>query len=73
MHAKEVQPLLEKLKQLPPERIAEVEDFIDFLRARSQGPCVSRKTPSDFPVISVGRWPDGLSLRREEMYGDDGR
>ena len=28
------QALLEKLKALPPERIAEVEDFVDFLRTR---------------------------------------
>ena len=28
------QTLLEKIKQLPPQRIAEVEDFIDFLRIR---------------------------------------
>ena len=28
------QAILEKLKQLPPERVAEVEDFVDFLRAR---------------------------------------
>ena len=26
-----------------------------------------------FPVIDVGPWPEGLSLRREDMYGDDGR
>ena len=26
--------ILEKLKNLPPERVAEVEDFVDFLRAR---------------------------------------
>lgn len=26
--------LIEKLKQLPPERVAEVEDFVDFLRTR---------------------------------------
>ena len=28
------QVLLEKIKQLPPQRMAEVEDFVDFLRAR---------------------------------------
>ncbi len=28
---------------------------------------------SDFPVIDVGPWTEGLSLRREDMYGDDGR
>jgi hypothetical protein len=27
----------------------------------------------DFPVRDVGPWPEGLSLRREDMYGDDGR
>ena len=28
------QAILEKIKQLPPERVAEVEDFVDFLRTR---------------------------------------
>jgi hypothetical protein len=28
------QSLLDKLQQLPPERLAEVEDFVDFLRMR---------------------------------------
>jgi hypothetical protein len=28
---------------------------------------------SDFPVHDVGPWPEGLSLRREDLYGDDGR
>ena len=27
--------LIEKIRTLPPERIAEVEDFVDFLRQRS--------------------------------------
>jgi len=28
---------------------------------------------SDFPVDDVGPWPEGLTLHREDMYGDDGR
>jgi hypothetical protein len=28
------QILIDKIKQLPPQRVAEVEDFVDFLRAR---------------------------------------
>jgi len=32
-----------------------------------------KPTTWDFPVIDVGPWPEGLSLRREDMYGDDGR
>lgn len=28
------QGLIEKIRQLPPQRLAEVEDFVDFLRTR---------------------------------------
>ena len=27
----------------------------------------------DFPIDSWGKWPEGLSLRREDMYDDNGR
>jgi hypothetical protein len=30
-----IRELIEKLEALPPERIAEVEDFVDFLNSRS--------------------------------------
>jgi len=33
----QVQKVLEKLEDLTPERLAEVEDYIDFLRQRDQG------------------------------------
>ncbi len=26
-----------------------------------------------FPTIKLDHWPEDLSLRREDMYGDDGR
>lgn len=29
--------LLAKIRRLPPERVAEVEDFVDFLRLREEG------------------------------------
>lgn len=73
MHAHDIQPLVTKLKELSPEKVAEVEDFIDFLRSRSQARHDRQNQPFDFPVISVGHWPEDLSLRREDMYGDDGR
>lgn len=63
--------LIEKLRELSPERIAQVEDFIDFLRQR-----VKQRSPvsfADFPVDHVGVWPQTLMLRREDLYGDDGR
>ncbi len=28
--------LIQKIRRLPPERVAEVEDFVDFLMARDQ-------------------------------------
>lgn len=34
--------LIAKLKELPPQRVAEVEDFIDFLRARDKGRMLTR-------------------------------
>ncbi len=34
MNNQNEQAALEKLKALPPERVAEVEDFVDFLRTR---------------------------------------
>lgn len=36
MNAQAEQLLLEKLKALPPEQRAEVEDFVDFLAARTK-------------------------------------
>lgn len=29
--------------------------------------------PADLPRHDLGPWPDGLSLRREDLYDDDGR
>jgi len=36
MNARRDDVLIEKLKSLPPEQRAEVEDFIDFLKARRE-------------------------------------
>ncbi len=32
-----------------------------------------KRPPLDFPVIHVDSWSENLSLRREDMYGDDRR
>jgi hypothetical protein len=32
-----------------------------------------KNTTLDLPMIDLGPWPDSLSLRREDLYGDDGR
>ncbi|MBK8759615.1 MAG: toxin-antitoxin system, antitoxin component, Xre family protein [Sulfuritalea sp.] len=31
------QGLIDKIRQLPPQRLAEVEDFVDFLYSREEG------------------------------------
>jgi len=36
MDADPTQTLVAKLRELPPERIAEVEDFVDFLKTRAE-------------------------------------
>ncbi len=66
--------LIEKIQSLPTDRIAEVEDFVDFLKERvRRRKATTSKESLDFPVDDLGPWPDGLSLRREDMYGNDGR
>jgi len=32
-----------------------------------------QRRPLNFPVAHYGPWPSTLSLRREDMYGNDGR
>lgn len=66
------QTLIEKIQALPVEQIAEVEDFVDFLKQRASKKSAQHE-PLDFPTMSVGKWPEDLSLRREDMYGDNGR
>jgi hypothetical protein len=36
MNDRNEQAIIEKLKALPPERVAEVEDFVDFLHTRNK-------------------------------------
>ena len=69
------QALIEKIQSLPVDRIAEVENFVDFLQKqpRQQRKGIAKKEPLDFPVDDLGSWPKGLSLRREDMYDNDER
>ncbi|MCG5516403.1 MULTISPECIES: DUF2281 domain-containing protein [unclassified Ectothiorhodospira] len=73
MHIQKTKTLIDKLQQLPPERIGEVEDFIDFLRSRGYGRRQTTETLQDFPVDHIDHWPEDLGLSRDDLYGDDGR
>ncbi len=43
------------------------------LAIKAERPSRSRKKARALPVLSVGLWPKGLSLRREDWYGQNGR
>ncbi len=73
MHADPTQTVVTRLRELPPERFREAEDFIDFLRSRTKRSARAKTKLLRFPVISVGQWPTNVPMRREELYGDDGR
>lgn len=45
----------------------------ETLERESQGADWLHSDLSDFPVDSYGSWPKDLSLRREDMYGNDER
>lgn len=51
----DIKTLMEKIASLPPERIAEIEDFVDFLRLREQ-----ERAPTAAPALAA-IWdnPDG--------------
>lgn len=44
--------LIDKLKELPPQRLAEVEDFVDFLRAREQSRLTQAATKASEPAFA---------------------
>jgi hypothetical protein len=51
-------------------------DYIASVEMRDAPPRPLPAEPfdvDDLPVHDFGPWPKGLSLRREDMYGDDGR
>lgn len=74
MSMQNAQALIVKIQSLPTDRIAEVEDFVDFLKQRTSLHIIPTSSETlDFPVDDLGPWPEGLSLCRDDMYGDNGR
>lgn len=49
------QGLIDKIRQLPPQRLAEVEDFVDFLCSREEGQrlaqTAARMAEASFAVV----------------------
>ena len=56
MNTRDPQALIEKLKSLPPERVAEVEDFVDFLRTRDEERALTRAITGAAEPALVKLW-----------------
>jgi hypothetical protein len=46
------QALIEKIRQLPPQKLAEVEHFVDFLRAREERRLTEVVTKASEPAFA---------------------
>lgn len=68
------QALIEKIRQLPPQRLAEVEDFVDFLRAREEraiagarlGESLARLDALNLPPLSDDEIAAEIQAARQE-------
>lgn len=50
------QALIDKLHDLPPQRLAEVEDFVDFLRARERDQTLTNAAASASTASFAAVW-----------------
>ena len=48
--------LIEKIEELPPERIAEIEDFVDFIRSREQERALARAAAATSAASFAAIW-----------------
>jgi hypothetical protein len=62
----EEEELLAKIRRLPPERVAEVEDFVDFLRSREQEQQLTRAASqlSETAFAKIWENPDDADYDR---------
>ena len=50
------QTLIEKISDLPPERIAEIEDFVDFIRQRDWDQGLARAAANTSAPVFASVW-----------------
>jgi hypothetical protein len=50
--------LIQKLRQLPPDKVAEVEDFVDFLRAHENDSGLTRSLSKAAESSFATAWDD---------------
>lgn len=61
------QALIEKIKQLPPQRMAEVEDFVDFLRAREDEQRITHAAASASEASFAQVWDNDEDAAYDRM------
>jgi Protein of unknown function (DUF2281) len=61
------QMLIEKIKQLPPQRMAEVEDFVDFLRAREGDRLLTRDAAKASEASFAAVWDNDLDSAYDRL------
>ena len=52
----DAQALLEKIQALPPERLSEVEDFVDFITAREEERALTRAVSAASATAFAAIW-----------------
>ena len=71
--------LLERLKQLPPSRVAQVLDFVEFLTAREEHAAASQRLTEgltkldalNFPPLSENEIEIEIQASRQDRRGDE--
>lgn len=61
------QTLIDKIKQLPPQRVAQVEDFVDFLRLREDELRLSRAAASASEPAFAAVWDNDEDAAYDRM------
>lgn len=71
----DTQALIDKIRSLPTGRIAEVEDFVDFLKMQMEQQAAARKIkkPLFFSCDQRRQVAGGLESAPRGLYGDNGR
>lgn len=61
------QAVIEKLRQLPPQRLAEVEDFVDFLRAREDDVQLTQASATTSEAAFIAVWSNDDDAAYDRM------
>ena len=70
--------LIERLKQLPPNRVAEVVDFVEFLTAREERAAAAQRLTEglarldalNLPLLSEDEIEEEIQASRQDRRGD---